>query len=341
MSERVSNEELEKAIIDQSGYFGSFVAGIDCIGGAQAKWDLDAFLDLRDIRGEREERTQERDAALLHVGKLNNEVNAARAQVAMLRCSLAETRRELESAPGGLRKQMKAATLRGAADAMSATEADNAAWLEQHDAQVRREMVPELARKINEPDPDFDAWEKEEVNKLRREAAEEMRERCAMAAEAHEGNHGEHRAPTFRAGQFSEMEEEFLTTGWNHGQSLGACFHDAYDAGKADAAAAIRALPTAPGEQGLKGDAVTRPDPQPFSAEEWKRHADTMWRFQTSGLDWPVEIQQRVVATIREANLKLLSWEADCIESLLARCERLGNELSAYKADEDVARGEW
>ena len=53
MSEpRISNETLEKAIIGQGNYFASFRAGIDCIGGIQAKAGYDALLDLRDARAE-------------------------------------------------------------------------------------------------------------------------------------------------------------------------------------------------------------------------------------------------------------------------------------------------
>lgn len=58
--DRVSDEHLAKAIIGQSEYFASFRAGIDCIGGAQAKAGYDALLDLRDCRAER-------DAAQAHV----------------------------------------------------------------------------------------------------------------------------------------------------------------------------------------------------------------------------------------------------------------------------------
>ena len=51
-AQRVSQEQLERSVIEQGDYFASFRAGIDCIGGAQAKAGYDALLDLRDARAE-------------------------------------------------------------------------------------------------------------------------------------------------------------------------------------------------------------------------------------------------------------------------------------------------
>ena len=47
---RVSDDVLARSIIEQGSYFASFRAGINCIGGAQAKAGWDALLDLRDAR---------------------------------------------------------------------------------------------------------------------------------------------------------------------------------------------------------------------------------------------------------------------------------------------------
>ncbi len=56
MSEqRLSDEALERAIVEQSVHFASFKAGANSLVGAQIRRGLDALLDLRDCCKERDE----------------------------------------------------------------------------------------------------------------------------------------------------------------------------------------------------------------------------------------------------------------------------------------------
>ena len=115
----------------------------------------------------RDEHTQERDAALLHVGKLNNEVNAARAQLAML-IEAIDTPHDSGCACAHDHlcshwKAMSEAFMR----------ANNATWLEQHDAQVTKMAYERGCRDQLHVSHEYMVGEYQD--KVRREAAEENR----------------------------------------------------------------------------------------------------------------------------------------------------------------------